>query len=315
MSSHPVLWTARAFERRPGIGRIGCVVGALLGLMGVWCEAAGPIGYQIRDIGVLPGGFGALGLDINNSGEITGIAYAADGTLRGVLYQQRRLEDLGLLPGFSHAFANAINDRTEIVGNQYTKEFGSFAGFLYRGGQLLDLIGIRDGQVSPSDINNRGDIVGNWQHPDVFLSEGFVFADGTFTFLPKLVPDGGAYPSSINDQGDVVGYATTQGGFSGARAVLWRNGQVQDLGVPLGSTTSAAYYINNAGTIVGTGANITPEVYRGFVYRNGAMTDVGTLSGFESTLLRQINNHDQIVGTVAGLSALLPTQHGSFGQS
>jgi uncharacterized membrane protein len=198
-----------------GMRRIGCVIGALLWSAGVLCDAAGPIRYQVRDIGVLPGGFGTVGHDINNLGEITGTGYGADGSFHAVIYQRRRLEEMGLLPGFAESFASAINDRTEVVGTQYTEGYSDFTGFLWRDGQMFNLTALIriEGPVQPVDINNHGHIVGNWYGPGANASEGFVFANGRFTLLPKLVPDGMVRPASINDRGEIVGSATTEGIF------------------------------------------------------------------------------------------------------
>jgi uncharacterized membrane protein len=263
------------------------------------CSHAAPLRYQIRDIGVLPGGYGTVGADINNLGEITANASTSAGELHAVLYQGRRLHDIGVLPGFPQAFPYAINDRTEIVGTQYGGSlFGTpgITGFLYTHGELLDLetvMGV-EGWTYPVDINNHGHIVGSWYQEGISTSDGFVFANGTFTLLPRLVPNGPIYPFAINDAGDIVGSMPIRDTFYDFRAILIRNGQVQNLGVLPDTVSSVAYGLNDRGTIVG--GCLGPAGFKGFVYRNGAMTDVGALPGLENTSLWQVNNHEQIVG-------------------
>src|SRR5687768_16572985 len=103
---------------------------------------AAPLRYHIRDIGILAGGYGTIGSDINNLGEITANASTSAGEIHAALYQNRGLHDIGVLPGFQQAFPNAINDRTEIVGTQYGGSVSGtpeITGFLYSGGQLVDL--------------------------------------------------------------------------------------------------------------------------------------------------------------------------------
>jgi probable HAF family extracellular repeat protein len=264
-----------------------------------WCEA-GPVRYRVRDMGLFGGGNSLLASGINNHGEINAVATTAEGWFRVLLFQGRRPKDIGLLPGFDHAWSGgAINDRTEIVGVQYLENFLEGRAFLYTGGKLIDLDSLMAvaGWTQPIDINNRGHIVGYWFQSRASRSfEGFLFANGVFTLLPKLAPDSPIYPTSLNDNGDIVGSTPTSGPFRDVRAILIRNGQVRNLGVLPGIANSVASSINNRGTIVGTCHNDSSEHARGFVYRNGPMTDVGLLPGFESTFLSDVNNHEQIVG-------------------
>jgi probable HAF family extracellular repeat protein len=111
--------------------------------------------------------------------------------------------------------------------------------------------------------------------------------DFTFTRLPTL---GGSYagPGGINERGDVVGASTTIDGEY--RAVLWRHGQVLDLGV---GANSSASDINNNNAIIGSLGG------RGFLWRDGvvqwlpsieyvggapvAINDRGTIVGGDDT--------------------------------
>jgi uncharacterized membrane protein len=279
------------------------------------CSHAVPLRYQIRDIGVLPGGYGTVGADINNLGEITASASTAAGELRASLYQERRLYDIGVLLGFPQAFPNAINDRTDIVGTQSGGTVSGtpeITGFLYTGGQLIDLESLMgvEGWTYPVAINNDGHIVGQWIRPNFDTSEGFLFANNTFMLLPKLVPSGPVYPSAINDAGDIVGSTPIRDAFYDFRAILIRNGGVQNLGLLPDMVSSVAYGLNDRGTIVGS--CLGPGGFKGFVYRDGAMTDVGALPGLENTLLWQVNNHEQIVGgcfKTLGPGPVVPVSH------
>jgi probable HAF family extracellular repeat protein len=94
-------------------------------------------------------------------------------------------------------------------------------------------------------------------------------------------PAGGPESSaawSISNDGVVVGASTTAT-FGATHAFLWRNGQLVDLGTLSDSpfAASAAYGINDAGTIVGQ-TNVEPdsEPPHAFRYRNGSMRDLGT---------------------------------------
>ena len=83
---------------------------------------------------------------------------------------------------------------------------------------------------------------------------------------------------AINQDGDVVGWAEVTGpAYPVPRAVLWRGGQIIDLGT-LGGRISRAWGINADGVVVG-GALVTGDYfYHAFMWRDGVMTDLGTLA-------------------------------------
>jgi probable HAF family extracellular repeat protein len=78
---------------------------------------------------------------------------------------------------------------------------------------------------------------------------------------------------AINERGDVVGAVETP---EGDRAVLWRNGQLIDLGF-----SGRPLDMNNRGDIVGETTESGDS--RAFLWRNGQLTDLGVLAGVRST--------------------------------
>lgn len=122
-------------------------------------------------------------------------------------------------------------------------------------------------------------------------------------------------PVFANARGEIVG-ASENGqidpllGFNQARAVLWKDGQVTDLG-SLGGYENAALGINNRGQIVGISTNLVPDPYcgffgttqvRAFLWEHGRMQDLGTLGGNCAgpgpidSAVAAINERGQIVG-------------------
>jgi len=126
--------------------------------------------------------------------------------------------------------------------------------------------------------------------------------------------------NAVNNRGEVVGYANNAvpdseslaGLGSQTRAVVWRNGEIHDLGT-LGGTDAVALYVNDRGQIVGqsyTSSSVpppTPEcgdspmTLHAFLWENGRMTDLGTLGGLCASAFA-LNNRGQVAGeaTIAG---------------
>ena len=102
---------------------------------------------------------------------------------------------------------------------------------------------------------------------------------------------------AINPSGDIVGWSTPTGTFGafGVHAVLWRDGEIIDLGT-LGGTLSRARGVNPAGVIVGSATIPGDFFYHAFRWENGVMTDLGTLPGDPSSHAYGISPDGRIVG-------------------
>ena len=148
-----------------------------------------------------------------------------------------------------------------------------------------------------------------------YITHTFEWKDGVVSDLGSLGgPDYCSEPFWINDRGEIVG-ASENGqidpllGVNQARAVLWKNGQITDIG-SLGGYEVAASGINNSGQISGISTNTTPDPYcffgtvqvRAFFWQNGQIQDLGTLGGncAQTQLIdangNTINDSGQIVG-------------------
>lgn len=153
---------------------------------------------------------------------------------------------------------------------------------------FTDLGTLGDQSSVATDINNNGQIIGISFTSDnyTFSGQPFIYSNSNMQKLGNF--DGYFSAISINDSGLVVGQLMNLSLPGPARASLFSNGSLQDLGA-LDGGTSAAIDINDTGLIVGfSGASA-------FFYSNGTMQDIGSLGG-TVTYASSINNSGQIVG-------------------
>ena len=130
-------------------------------------------------------------------------------------------------------------------------------------------------------INDPGTVVGTTYDANGQAHATIWSASGT------TVLGAGSYAMAINNAGEVVG------GNGEAFAVV--NGQVQSLTAVTGMNWSAAYGINNSGTIVGDG-QLANGTFRGVIWNpNGNTTVLGTFGG-NSSQATGVNDSGEVVG-------------------
>jgi probable HAF family extracellular repeat protein len=168
-------------------------------------------------------------------------------------------------------------------------------------------------------VNDRGDATGysdsttatrndsDFACLDRFVVHAFVWHKGHMQLLPGLSENGCSLPVQISDRGDVIGISQNGildplTGFVEDRAVVWRDGEIQDLGT-LGGHESLATAINRDGQIVGWSENgildpvslMGETQTRAFLWDEGRMLDLGTLGGPDAYAVH-INDEGQVVG-------------------
>jgi probable HAF family extracellular repeat protein len=172
-------------------------------------------------------------------------------------------------------------------------------------------------------LNNRGTAVG-WANTsdhdpfdpvciaaNCFVTHAFQYKHGTLLDLGTLPGGTGSQAQWISANGLIAGLSgngeadPTVPGFPQIRAVLWRRGQILDLGtLPEGSFENIANAVNNRGQVVGLAVNTTPDPFsffglptqtRAFLWQNGVMQDLGTLGGPDA-IAGLINDAGEITG-------------------
>ena len=105
---------------------------------------------------------------------------------------------------------------------------------------------------------------------------------------------GSSYLLAVNNAGEAVGYSEVTG-LDTNRAMLWRDGQLIDLGVLPGLMLSVATDINDRGQIVGWSSAYQYAGRRAVLWENGQPIDV-LPPGYDGCAAQGINKRGDIVG-------------------
>jgi hypothetical protein len=170
--------------------------------------------------------------------------------------------------------------------------------------RLVDLGTFGGPASSFADLNNRGTAVG-WENtattdslcffaPNCFTTHSFQASNGAITDLGVLPGGDSSAACCISPSGLIAGQSETGEfdpvyGLPVLHPVLWRNGQIIDLGLlPGGGIGGASGDVNDRGQVVGNALNTVPDPcnliglptqFRAFSWQNGVMQDLGTLGG------------------------------------
>jgi probable HAF family extracellular repeat protein len=257
-----------------GINDLGHVTGS--SFAGLTTHAFLWDGTQNIDLGGLPedgcGGcmLDSYGRDINNKGQVAGLAYNMSGSARAFFYKDALMKDIGTLGGdFSAAYA--LNDKSDVVGVA-TLAGGAQHAFLYRAGLMTDLGTLGGSHSTAFGINELRQVVGCSTMPGDTEQRGFIHQAGAMTPLPPL---GGneSCALGINRNGWAVGYSSDPVS-SDPRGVLWQpGGPAIDLNAHLDAKTGKNWVITEARAINDNGLIVVTGEHKG-ITRAALLTPV-----------------------------------------
>jgi probable HAF family extracellular repeat protein len=193
------------------------------------------------------------------------------------------LADLGSLYS-SSATAMGVNELGQVAGTM-TTALGSVHAFSASAATgLIDLTAGSQGQAAA--INNAGQIAGTQYLGGE--SYGSVWSSGVAT----TAGPSGSYAMAIDNAGDVAGSLIQNGQ---GNAFVTQNGTVIDLGTFAGGSWSAAYGMNDAGQVAGSGLTASGN-FRAFIWTPGeGYTVLGSLGGANSYAMA-INEFGEVAG-------------------
>jgi probable HAF family extracellular repeat protein len=304
-------------------------------------EADEPTHYRVVNLGNLSGS-SSSGNTINDIGWAMGSANLAGNTTEHATVWIYGLRfDLGTLGGPNSDVAWPIkNDHGLVAGWSETAEEDPLheswsctaftptgvptghvcRGFVWQWGVMTALPTLGGNNGFAAGANNLGQIAG-WAEDtvhdptcsgtQVLQFEPVVYgpAKDEIRQLPTYHGDPDGAATAINDKGEVVGISGTcdvaVGAYSAKHALLWRNGEVLNLGSLGGAGWNTPMAINKRGDIVGF-SDLPGDVSNGQLNANfhaflwtkerGRMMDIGVLPGDSLSEALDINERGQVVG-------------------
>jgi hypothetical protein len=246
-------------------------------------------------------------ISINNRRMITGSFFGpnprGEGSRSlGFVLLDRFLDPIDLFHEASHVALHGNNDRGEIVGLVRRLDGTvdvSEAGFRYTRGEAQDVTLPGSRFTTTTDINNRGDMVGNTI--TATGDHGFLLSGDQLTLIDGPENDGttrvfGLRVYGLNDKREVVGCYEPRGTFLARLAFLYHKGNYEIFQVP-GAARTCAFAINNRGQIAGYySSGDTTDPHYGFVFSKGRYISV-VIPNSRETLITSINDFGDIVGT------------------
>jgi probable HAF family extracellular repeat protein len=242
--------------------------------------------YRLEQIGPDPTPYGFhYANDMNDKGDVVGGVY---GTFTGWIWHEGTLTPIPALPGSTDGRSEAfgLNDRGQVVG------FSAGRPYLWHRGHLRDTGAFPGLFAGGMDINERGVFLGAVSGFSSLQFQPFLQFGPLVRALDALPGDTYALAYRINERGVVMG-------SSGTRAVIWKRGRIQQLGLLPGASDSIAGGINERNDVSGEirfngGSDSVAVIWRD----DGEIVQLPSLftGAFSRARAVSINDRGQLVG-------------------
>jgi probable HAF family extracellular repeat protein len=271
------------------------------------------------DLGALPGANNSFPAWVNDHGDVVGFSensvidpLTGFPEIIGVLWKDGAILDLGTMGG-NASYPNAINNRGQVVGaalntipdSNATSFWGpvfpvatQFRAFLWQHGVMRDLGTLGGNDAGAVFVNERGQVSGvsltNTNNVDTFFWE-----NGKKMVDIGTLGGSATTPWAMNNRGQITGDANTTGDQT-SFAFLWdKKRGLQNLGTLPGGGHSSAFWMNDAGEVVGSSdsSDGNGSLVFAVLWKNGAITNLGTVDGDLCSIAKSINSQGQIVGS------------------
>jgi probable HAF family extracellular repeat protein len=231
---------------------------------------------------------GSHALDINDRGQIVGIADLGDGIGDPVLWEGGPAVPLQE-PAGALCIPAAINDHGLIVGYCL---FGTETWLVFWRDGVLERLPVPSDvpYLVPEDLNEREVVVGL-----AFRADGsrfpFVWNDGVLTDLNSVSDRRFERIVAINQRGQIAGEGPGPDGRG--QGLFWEDGRTTVIEPAAGSTSSVPYGLNDRGQVVGAnGAG-----GGGFVWTKGEISAIRVfLPGGDAAYATAINERGDVAG-------------------
>jgi probable HAF family extracellular repeat protein len=237
----------------------------------------------MRDL--TPDGGGSQANDINDRGQIVGIADLGDGIGAAVLWEDGRMVPLEQPAGVLFCVAQAINDRGVIAG--YCETPSGTLPLLWRRGVPEPMAVPAGVRAIPQRLNDRGVVIGTASRA-VGTRFPFVWSDGRFVDVNTISDRPFELVAAINNRGQIVGEGPGPDG-RGQGLLLEDRRTVVIAPVP-GASAAIPYGLNDRGQVVGASGAC------GFVWSDGRMQALTCLPGGSFAFGTAINERGDVAG-------------------
>jgi probable HAF family extracellular repeat protein len=148
-----------------------------------------------------------LGHGLNNQDKVVGTYKVPPDNLsgNGFIWEAGYTTDIGNVPGDVYNQPLAINDSGLVVGGSYRPGAATSRGYVYDGSYTPIEPPAGYNELSATDINVAGDIVGGFSVGNTANGHAFLFKNGILNDLGVLPGTTVSFANSINDFGIVVG--------------------------------------------------------------------------------------------------------------